>query len=121
MTIREGAALRALTLAVAEDGTAALGGYSYEPNEARAMAGQLALAHALGLAAQAGPLAQLEVLVRASMRTPDEVTLVAPEDSPTGFDGDHEVQWLTPSVWGDIAVYVTFHLESGVVRVEDFN
>lgn len=70
VTIREGAALRALTLAVAEDGTAALGGYSYEPNEARAMAGQLALAHALGLAAQAGPLAQLEVLVRASMRTP---------------------------------------------------
>ncbi len=95
--------------------------FRYDPNAARALASQLALALALEMADQAGPFAQLEVLVRASMRTPDELMPTAPEDSPVGFDELEEAQWSAAGVWGDLAVYVTFHRATGAIRVEDFN
>lgn len=74
--------LRARTLTLHGDERASLEPFRYDADEARAMASQLALALGLNMAAESGPFAQLEVLVRASMRTPDEPRRRRPTTRP---------------------------------------
>jgi hypothetical protein len=72
--------------------------------------------------AGAGDMAFLEVLLRTAWTTPADLDRITdPADSPVGYDPATEVaQFMLGSVWGDMAVFVTF-AKAGTVRVEDFN
>jgi len=82
----------------------------------------LARDRALELAANVGDEARLEVHARAAVRTAaDVVEVTDPGESAVGFDAATERQFQVSSTWGDNAVFVTIHKQTGALRVEDFN
>ncbi|MBX3187483.1 MAG: hypothetical protein KF819_10735 [Labilithrix sp.] len=97
--------------------------YVYDEAAFRGLAGHLVVDRALAVAAQAGPYAELEVYLSTSamLAVANGMELVAPADSPVGFDPATEVQLAAYSVWGDLAFFVTVARATGATRVDSFN
>jgi hypothetical protein len=97
--------------------------FQFDAGAFRAIAGALAVEHAIGMASQASLYAELEVYLRAIavVGAPDGLKSVALADSPVGFVPATETQLAFYSAWGDNAVFVTINKSTGATRTEDFN
>lgn len=97
--------------------------WAYDEGAFRQLAPALVVESALGLAAQAGLWAELEVYLRSVERFASASGLEAmtTSTSPVGFNPSTEVQLGASSIWGDNAFYVTMNRATGAVRVDNFN